>query len=363
MQRDIALSAAQIESFGEEMYAIHQRARAARGAQDVAYIRRVIRWQQGSEIAGRALLFASFVPGAWVAGTALLSLSKILENMEVGHNVMHGQYDFTGDPALSSRGYEWDNACPSELWRHSHNYLHHTFTNVRGVDHDLGYRVLRVDESQPWAWHRVPQVVYAGVLAALFQWGVAAHDVDVLRYLSTPRAARDPEDVKRVREIKAKGWRQVRKDYLLFPLLAGPNAPWVFAGNLVANVARNLWAAAVIYCGHFPEQAQTFAAESLEAESRGQFYLRQLLGSANFDGPRWLHVLSGHLSHQIEHHLFPDVPSWRYPALSKEVRALCEKYGLPYNTGTLSGQLASALRRILRLSLPPRTELAPATAA
>lgn len=363
MKRSEELSAEQIEAFGEEMYAIHQRARAARGAEDVAYIRGVIRVQRGCEVAGRGLLFASFVPGAWIAGVSLLSLSKILENMEVGHNVMHGQYDFSGDPALSSRAYEWDNACPSDQWRHSHNYLHHTFTNVSGVDHDLGYRLLRVDEREPWRWYRAPQVVYAGVLAALFQWGVAVHDLDFARYLSTPRAERDPSEVKRVREIKSKAWRQLRKDYLLFPLLAGPSAPWVFVGNLLANIARNLWAAAVIYCGHFPEQAEVFAPESLEGEGRGRFYLRQLLGSANFEGPRWLHVLSGHLSHQIEHHLFPDVPAWRYPALSTEVRAVCAKYNLPYNTGTLGSQLLSALRRIARLSLPSSAAPQPVAAA
>ncbi len=362
MKNDCQLNPAQLEAFGDEMYAIHQRARAARGAEDLAYIRGVMRTQLRCEVGGRALLFASFIPGAWVAGTALLSLSKILENMEIGHNVMHGQYEFSGDPALSSRSYEWDTTCPSEQWRHSHNYLHHTFTNVSGVDHDLGYRVLRVDDKQPWRWHRVPQLAYTAGLAALFQWGIAGHDVDMPKYVTTPSAERDPEDVRRVREIKSKAWRQVRKDYLLFPLLAGPNAVAVFAGNLVANLARNLWSAAVIYCGHFPEQAQTFAPETLEGEGRGHFYLRQLLGSANFEGPRWLHVLSGHLSHQIEHHLFPDVPAWRYPALSKEVRAVCEKYGLPYNTGTFSSQLFSALRRIGRLSLPSVSEpaLAPA---
>jgi fatty acid desaturase len=351
---EIALTPEQLESFGEEMHAIHQRARQARGAEDLAHIRGVIRVQRGCEIAGRAALFASFVPGAWVAGVGLLSLSKILENMEIGHNVMHGQYDFAGDPALNSRTYEWDSACPSSQWRRSHNYLHHTFTNVRDVDHDLGYRMLRVTDEEPWRWYRAPQLLWAGALVALFQWGVSVHDLDFRRWLFTPRAERTEEDSARVREIGRKAWQQVRKDYVLFPLLAGPYAPAVLAANACANVVRNAWAASVIFCGHFPEEAQTFAAESIEDESRGHFYLRQLLGSVNFDGPRWLHILSGHLSHQIEHHLFPDVPAWRYPALSVEVRAVCEKYGLPYHTGSLAKQFVSALSRIARLSLPSR---------
>src|SRR5690606_27590370 len=98
---------------------------------------------------GRALLMASVFPPAWLAGTALLGLAKILDNMEIGHNVMHGQYDFMNDPVINTN-YEWDGVPPNEHWRHSHNYVHHTFTNVLGLDHDIGYRVIRLSEHQPW---------------------------------------------------------------------------------------------------------------------------------------------------------------------------------------------------------------------
>ena len=81
---------------------------------------------------------------------AALSLSKILDNMEIGHNVMHGQYDWMRDPALNSKMFEWDTACPGDQWRHSHNYMHHTYTNILGKDRDIGYGVLRMDESQKW---------------------------------------------------------------------------------------------------------------------------------------------------------------------------------------------------------------------
>ena len=89
-------------------------------------------------------------PPAWIAGTTMLALSKILDNMEIGHNVMHGQYDWMGDPAISSRGFEWDTACPGDQWRHSHNYMHHTHTNIVGMDRDIGYGILRMSEDQRW---------------------------------------------------------------------------------------------------------------------------------------------------------------------------------------------------------------------
>jgi linoleoyl-CoA desaturase len=77
-----------------------------------------------------------------------------------------------------------------------------------------------------------------------------------------------------------------------------------------------------------------------------------MLGSANFEGGRTLHVLSGSLGYQIEHHLFPDLPSNRYPEIAVKVRALCDKYDIPYTTGPLHRQYGQALRTIIKLSVP-----------
>lgn len=356
-----ALSPTDLEAFGADIDALLTRTKADLGARDTRYIRRVIRVQRGLEVAGRALLFASgfsaplfppMFPVAWALGTGALAASKILENMEIGHNVLHGQYDFANDPTLSSQTYEWDIVCPSEQWRHSHNVLHHTYTNVRGVDHDLGYRMLRVDPSQPWTPLALLQPVSTLALGLLFQWGVAAHDVDMPKHLFRP-SERTREDRAKVREFLAKAKKQVLKDYVLFPLLSGPFALPVLAGNLVANMVRNLWSFLVIFCGHFPEGTETFPPEVLEGETRGGFYLRQLRGSANFEGSWVLHVASGHLSHQIEHHMFPDVPAHRYPEMAREVRAICEKYGVAYNSSSLPSQVWSVAKKIVRLALPP----------
>jgi linoleoyl-CoA desaturase len=349
-----------LEAFGAEIDALYQRTKQDLGERDVRYIRRVIRVQRTLAFTGRALLFAGVLPPAWIAGTACLAVAKIIENMEVGHNVMHGQYDFSNDPALASKTYEWDNVCPAAQWRHSHNYLHHTFTNVRGVDHDLGYRILRVDEKQPWHWTAIFQPLYTVGLAFSFEWGVAVHDIDMRRYL-LHRSERTPEERVQMRQVLRKMGRQSLKDYLLFPLLAGPFALAVLAGNIVANLIRNLWAFMVIFCGHFPDGTDTFPPETLENESRAAFYMRQLRGSANFEGGWLLHFMSGHLSHQIEHHMFPDIPAHRYPEMSREVRAICAKYGVPYNTGSLGKQFWSVIKRICRLSLPQLGEYSSST--
>src|ERR1700759_5192336 len=171
------LTPEQLEALGDELDELRGRTIADLGERDAAYIRKVIKAQRALEITGRGLLFAGFLPPAWIGGTTALALSKILENMEIGHNVMHGQYDWTRDPALDSRRYEWDIVCTGDDWRHSHNFEHHTFTNILGKDSDIGYAWLRVCPEQAWRPAHVAQPLVALGLAFAFEWGVGSHDL------------------------------------------------------------------------------------------------------------------------------------------------------------------------------------------
>ena len=347
------LSEADVEALGREFDAIRQDIEESRGAADAAYIGRIISAQRRLMVAARLTLFASGFPPAWVAGTTMLAAGKILENMEIGHNVMHGQWDWMNDPEIHSGTWEWDNTCPAEQWKHSHNFVHHTFTNVLGKDNDVGYGILRVTSDQKWHPVNLGQPVYNALLALLFEWGVALHDLDIV---SIRKRQKDPIDLKRqLKGIWRKVSRQVAKDYVIFPVLSGPNFLATLSANVTANVVRNLWSYMIIFCGHFPDGAEKFTEEELEDESKAEWYLRQLLGSANFEGSRFLHVMSGSLGYQIEHHLFPDLPSNRYPEIAERVRALCEKYELPYTTGPLYRQYGQTLRTIFRLSLPTKS--------
>jgi fatty acid desaturase len=347
------LTADQIEEFGREMDAIRQRVAADLGQADADYIRGIVKAQRAFEGAGRALFY---LPPAWPLAVASLSISKILDNMEIGHNVMHGQYDWMGDPALNSRMYEWDTVCPSEQWKYSHNYIHHTYTNIVGKDRDVGYGILRMDESQTWRPYYLGNPVYAFLLMVFFQWGVALHDFEVENIVAGKRTWKDTKPLHRgfIRKVR----NQTLKDYVLFPLLTGPLFPLTLAGNATANLIRNIWTFNIIFCGHFPAGVETFSEEEAENESRGAWYYRQLRGSANITGGKLFHIMTGNLSHQIEHHLFPDLPARRYPEISPEVQALCEKYGLEYNTGPLHKQLGSVAAKIFRLALPPRRKAA-----
>ena len=344
------LSAADIENLGAELDAIRDEVLASRGESDAAYIRTVIDAQRKLELSSRAILLFSLFPPAWLAGTVGLSVSKIIENMEIGHNVMHGQWDWMRDPTIHSMSWEWDNASPSDMWKHSHNELHHTYTNVIGKDNDLGYGIMRVDEDQRWKPLYLVQPVSNAINACFFQYGIAAYDLEIGRFL---KGRVDKTDfVNRGKKVLAKIGRHVTRDYVLHPLLSGPSALTTLTANLTANLVRNLWTHSVIMCGHFPEGVQTFAKTSIEGETRGQWYLRQMLGSANISGGAAMHFMTGNLSYQIEHHLFPDLPSNRYQEIAPKVADIFKRYGLTYTTGSLPKQVGSAWKKIIRLSLP-----------
>jgi fatty acid desaturase len=351
-QNKITLAPDQAEALGRELDAVKERVVADLGQADADYIRRIIKAQRVLEVGGRALLIAGILPPAWLAGTAMLGVAKILDNMEIGHNVMHGQYDWMRDPAIAGRTFEWDTACPADQWRHSHNYMHHTYTNIVGMDRDIGYGILRLSEDQPWEPYFLGNPLYALLLMVLFQYGVALHELETERIRAGEIGFADKRVI--LQDIWRKTRRQMLKDYVAFPLLAGPFAPFVFTGNLTANLIRNIWSCMIIFCGHFPDGTREFCLDETRNSSRGMWYFRQILGSANLTGGKLFHILSGNLSHQIEHHLFPDIPARRYAEIAPQVREICRRYGIPYNSGPLPKQFATVVRKIVKLSLPQK---------
>ena len=346
------LTEAQIQEFGARVEAIRREVMDDLGEKDAQYIYKIRNFVRCSEIASRGMLmFGGWIPPVWFLGTGLLGLSKIVENMELGHNVMHGQFDWMNDPTLYGASYDWDTIATGDDWKYTHNYIHHTYTNIVDKDHDVGYGLLRVSEAQKWEPRFLMNIPLAIQLMVFFEWYVGLqrlHLEDVLVYKTkTWKQVWDE-----AAGLRKKMRRQVVKDYVFFPLLAGPNAIPVFAGNAVANVIRSLWASAVIFNGHFTEDAENFEADNTENESRAEWYIRQIRGSSNFSGTQWLHILSGNLSHQIEHHLFPDMPANRYAEVAPKIKALCAEYGIHYNEANFIQQFSSVWVRLAKCSVP-----------
>ena len=349
------LSESDIENLAVELDAIRRDVEDSLGTRDTRYIHRTIAAQRALEMAGRTLLAFGSRRGLWWAGTATLALAKIIENMEISHNVMHGQWDWMNDPEIHSTTWEWDMAGVSKHWRITHNVAHHKYTNILDMDDDVGYGLLRVTRDDPWTPRNLLNVPFNLMLAVGFEWGIALQHLELRKILKPQTRA---ATVVRLRELSAKVARQVTKDYLAFPALTAlsPKASFgsTVKANLMANVLRNLWTNAVIFCGHFPDGAEKFTFTDMAGEGRGQWYLRQMLGSANIDAGPVLAFMTGNLAYQIEHHLYPDLPSRRLAEISVRVRALCDKYDLPYTSGPLPVQYAKTWRTIAKLSLPDR---------
>ena len=412
------LTPEQLEELAREFDALHDEVKADLGERDAAYIHGIIDLHRRLGLIGRALLIGSRFRPLWVAGTATLSLAKILENMEIGHNVLHGQWDWMNHPVINSTAWDWDTASTSRAWKHSHNYVHHTYTNIRGKDKDLGYEIMRVDPQQPWHPVYLFQPFYNVLLMALFEWGVAFHDLDLEAIRAGEKSKEDL--VKELKGIAGKARAQIVKDYVAWPLISGlvmtgidlalvasggrepstrrerlraklsgrlrspskaqqaqdllrqlierrsfrePFRSTVFA-DAIANIIRNIWSHGIIFCGHFPDQTYTFSQKEVEDESKGARYVRQLVGAANIEGGPLFHVISGNLGYQVEHHLYPDMPSTRYGEIAPRVREICERYELPYNTGPLLQQWLMVHRTIARLAFPggkPRPKPGPYT--
>ncbi|HTB50447.1 MAG TPA: fatty acid desaturase, partial [Solirubrobacteraceae bacterium] len=340
------LTPGQLEELGREFDAIHDEVFADLGDRDSRYIRATIKLHRQLVLAARAMLLGSRYKPLWLAGTASLSIAKILENMEIGHNVMHGQWDWMNDPDINSQSWDWDTASPADAWRHSHNYEHHTFTNIRGKDRDLGYEIMRIDPHQPWNPVYLLQPFYNLLLMGFFEWGVALHDLNFDAIHAGEKSKQ--QLIEELRAIGVKARRQVVKDYVAFPLLSaavagaielakvrGATTPGskdrqstdsagmattggigeavqrafksTLTADFTANIVRNVWAYSIIFCGHFPDQTYTFSQAEVADETRGGWYVRQLLGSANIEGGPLFHFMAGNLSFQVEHHLYPDM--------------------------------------------------------
>lgn len=351
-----------LERFADDLNTLRSKTMKTVGADDARYIRRLIAIQRGAEILGRVLMVMGFVsPFLWVLAILLLATAKILDNMEIGHNVLHGQYDWMNDTNINSKKFEWDIAGDAGSWKRYHNHEHHTYTNVIGKDRDFGYGIFRLSDDLAWRPKNRFQLIPYILLSSFFEWGVAYHEVAAERIFKGKRRKDSHLPISR-KQLKNdffnKAGRQIFKDYIFYPLLCWPVAGQVLLGNFIANILRNLWTSTIIFCGHFTEEVHTFSEEEIKDETQGAWYYRQILGSSNLEGSKLFHIMTGHLSCQIEHHLFPDVPARHYPAMAREVRNICRRYNIPYNTGGFFHQYRTVVSRIIKYSSPTPKELA-----
>jgi linoleoyl-CoA desaturase len=349
-----------LRRFGEELDQVKRRALERVGEDDLRYIRRLDRFSRSMEVAGRVLIFVSPEPFTFFLGVGALWIHKQLQATEIGHTALHGCYDkLPGAGKFASKTFAWDTPIDEESWRYGHNVRHHGNTNIAGKDADIHFGTVRLTTETPWSERNRRQLAMSLlVLFPNFAFVMASHFTglnDV--FLDNGRADKLDFLPDRSKESVRMAWRKslrkyvpyYLKEYGLFPLLAGPLFWKVMLGNFLAALARDVYTAATIFCGHVGGDVESYP-EGTQAHGRGEWYAMQAAASNDFEVGRFVSILCGGLDRQIEHHMFPTLPPERLREIAPEVRAICEKYGVAYKTDTWGRTLAKALRHIDRLS-------------
>ena len=342
-----------IASFGKALDALRAEIEASLGTRDVAHIRRARSISRRMELTGRTLIAVSFEPLSFSAGVAALAVHKTLELMEIGHTALHGCYDKLPDAEdFRAETFHWKAPIDEQSWRHSHNVLHHQYTNVQGRDPDLDFGGLRLSARVPrHPLHRLQPVTnfmsWLGFASAINLHATGMLDV----YL--PASGRRVLKDGGLGAFKTAHRRFLRKavpyyarELVLFPALSGPFFLKTLAGNVLSEMLRDVFAGAVIYCGHV---GATDHPSDARAGSRAAFYVMQAEAAYNIDVPPLISFLCGGLDLQIEHHLFPRVPPNRLREIAPRVRAICEQHGVRYRSKRWPARLKEVVTTLAQL--------------
>jgi NADPH-dependent stearoyl-CoA 9-desaturase len=358
-QEGFASEEARLASFQAAIDDVRKRVHAAVGQEDLDYIRRVDRFSRACEVAGRTLIHFSFEPLAFSAGVLVLWLSKQLQAIEIGHTALHGAFDkLPGAGRFRSKKFWWEVPIDEASWRGGHNFKHHQYTNVVGHDPDVRFGPVRLTgRSAPSRINRFQLPFTLLVLFPGFAFFMNMHFtglVDVYDHKGDDLDMLPDRSRKSILEAHKRAFRKYlpyyAKEYVLFPMLAGPFFWKVMLGNWLADTMRNVYSAATIFCGHVGTETKHYAEK---ANGRAEWYRMQVEATNNFEVPHLVSVLCGALDRQIEHHLFPALPTNRLREIAPEVRAICEAHGVEYRTDTWPRTLGKALKKIAELSRDP----------
>lgn len=348
--------AVDLAAFGAQLDAVKRRVEKELGQTDLRHVRRVARFSRGMEVVGRALIHFSPEPVTFGLGVLALATHKQLHGSEIGHAVLHGAYDkIPGAEKFRSKGYWWEMPIDEESWRQGHNIRHHQYTNVVGKDPDCAYGTIRLNEKVPHKPHNTGQSWHPLFIWPSFAFNMSMHFSGMIDVYTRSSDNFDFIEDRSVKSVVGAHRRWLRKavpyyakEYVLFPLLAGPMFWKVALGNWMAEVTRSVYSAATIFCGHVGEETAAYDPGT-KANNRAHWYAMQVRSANNFEVPHLVSVLCGGLDRQIEHHLFPRMPPNRLREVAPEVRAICEQHGVPYQTASWGSMLRRVFRRLRQL--------------
>lgn len=359
------------EAFANDLDALRARSMAEIGQQDLSHLRKMERWGRACSLAGWA--------SAWIfpnpVSALLLAQGRTSRWAMVAHHILHRGYDRVPgiEPRHSSKGFaqgwrrliDWNDWIDPEAWAFEHNQQHHYRL---GEDADPDYVELNLDWLRDAKLPLGFKLIVVAFFATTWKWSYYAPNT--FRQLRG-RKGKKPADRSELEPlasmfIKASFLRRCMIPYMLIqfaivPLLFAPLGWWavfsVLCNSLLAEFLTNLHSFLVITTNHAGEDLYAFDGSP---GNRGEFYLRQVLGSTNFrTGSDFNDFLHGWLNYQIEHHLFPDLPMSQYQRIQPEVKALCAKHGVPY----VQESVWIRLRKTLAVMTGRKTMLRPAVVA
>jgi fatty acid desaturase len=371
---DFDPSSVDVEGFLRDVRALRTEIDASVSEADLAHLRRIERWGRTATVIGLAT--------CWLMPNPLSAVGLCLGRSTrwlLMHHVGHRGYDrVPGAPSeRTSKGFakgrrrflDWFDWILPEAWVYEHNVLHHSYTG-EDADPDLLERnaegTLR-DTNRPLALR------YLQLALLAITWRASYYAPETLASLRRKHRPDGPLTREEWREVLLKGYAPyIAWNFVLLPALFLPLGAWAafsaLCNSLMAEVLTNFHTFLVVGPNHTGEDLYRFDSSP---EGRGERYLQQVIGSANYrtggDLNDYLHLW---LNYQIEHHIFPDLSMLQYQRVQPKVRALCEKYGIPYvqeSVWTRARKMVdivvgkSSMRRIARLGAEkPAT---PATSA
>lgn len=342
----------QIRAFGQAILKIQKKIEQDLGERDAQYIQRIVRFSRAMEASGRFLIHVSIEPFSFSAGVFALWVHKQLEASEIGHMALHGAYDRFNMPMLHSKTFSWDFPVDEASWRYGHNVSHHGFTNISGADPDVQFGFVRLTPETPHRWihyFQMPTVLF--FIIPNFGSAINTHVCGLLEGIISTKGqgptTKKNRSAKTVINSYRKAFRKwvpyYGKNFIFYPVLAGPFFPKVVVGNWLAEKFRDVYTGITVFCGHVDTKSYSLKDKP---KNHGEWCIMQIEATNNFKVSYPLSILCGGLDYQIEHHLFPKLPPNRLREVSSEIEACCQEFGVTYNKDTWPGTLKRVIRKM-----------------
>jgi linoleoyl-CoA desaturase len=265
---------------------------------------------------------------------ALMGFGMAGIGLSVMHDGNHGAY--SGNSILNKlTGYGLNFVGGYDLcWRIQHNVLHHTYTNIIGMDEDVDAGiVLRFSDSQPLKAHHKFQHLYAWFLYGLMSisWIMSKDFIQVIKYNRKNLLKSQNITLKRAL-VNLSLWKLFYFSYIIvLPIFLTDNLGVNIGGFFLMHFIAGFFLTTVFLCAHIVDKTE-FPLPNENGVIDKNWYVHQMETTANFSNTKsFFSWFIGGLNYQIEHHLFPTICHVHYYDLSKIVKSTAKEYNLPYH--------------------------------